>query len=249
MEVKLLEKKENEIKLLFKKTDSALMNSLRRAIMSHVPILAIENVSIYENSSILFDEFLAHRLALLPLKMDLKSYKKGDKVKFYLKAQGPCVVYSKDLKSSDPKIEVVEKNIPIVKLGENERIRLEAEAVVNIGKEHVKWQPAIVGYQNLPKLIINENCNLCKECIKACPKNLLEEKANKIVIKDPTECSLCKNCRDACSEKALKLDIDKNSFIFYIETHGNLTNKEILKQAIKELKAKVEDFQKSFKEI
>jgi len=249
MEVKVLEEKGNELKLLFKKADTAMVNSLRRAIMNHVPTLAIENVSIYENSSVLFDEFLAHRLALLPLTMDPKSYKKGDKVKLYLKVQGPCIVYSKDIKSADPKIQVVDKNIPIVKLGEGERIRLEAEAVVGIGKEHVKWQPAVVGFQNLPKLEISEECNLCGECIKSCPKGILEEKAKKIVMKDATECILCKNCRDSCSKKALKLDIDKNSFIFYMETHGGLTNRDILKQAVKELKVKVEEFQKSFKEI
>eukprot|EP01124_Arcella_intermedia_P016755 TRINITY_DN23361_c0_g1_i1.p1 TRINITY_DN23361_c0_g1~~TRINITY_DN23361_c0_g1_i1.p1 ORF type:complete len:358 (+),score=78.77 TRINITY_DN23361_c0_g1_i1:48-1121(+) len=50
--------------------DAPIANALRRVLISEVPTLAIENVYIIENSSIIQDEVLAHRLGLIPIKAD-----------------------------------------------------------------------------------------------------------------------------------------------------------------------------------
>lgn len=46
----------------------ALANAYRRLMLSEVPTMAIEKVYIYNNTSIIQDEILAHRLGLIPLK-------------------------------------------------------------------------------------------------------------------------------------------------------------------------------------
>lgn len=47
-----------------------LANTFRRIMLSDVPTMAIEKVHIYNNTSIIQDEVLAHRLGLIPLKAD-----------------------------------------------------------------------------------------------------------------------------------------------------------------------------------
>src|SRR4030065_2948598 len=74
MKVEIIEKKDNEIVAVAEGITPAFLNALRRTSMYEVPTLAIEDVLFAKNSSALYDEIIAHRLGLIPLKTDLKSY-------------------------------------------------------------------------------------------------------------------------------------------------------------------------------
>lgn len=50
--------------------DPSLANAIRRILISEVPSMAIEKVYMYNNTSIIQDEVLAHRLGLIPLRAD-----------------------------------------------------------------------------------------------------------------------------------------------------------------------------------
>ncbi|MEK6970806.1 MAG: DNA-directed RNA polymerase subunit D, partial [archaeon] len=60
--IKVLKDKGNTTHLLIKGTNTPTINAIRRTILSEVPVLAIEELAMYENNSVLFDEFLGHRL-------------------------------------------------------------------------------------------------------------------------------------------------------------------------------------------
>ena len=74
MELEIIEQHENYVKFVFSGITPTFANTLRRLIMSEVPTMAIDEVIIIENTTPLYDEIVAHRLGLLPLKTDLASY-------------------------------------------------------------------------------------------------------------------------------------------------------------------------------
>ena len=54
--------------------DAAIANALRRILLAEVPSMAIEKVFINNNTSIIQDEVLAHRLGLIPIKADPRRF-------------------------------------------------------------------------------------------------------------------------------------------------------------------------------
>lgn len=249
VEVKKISEKNNVLKLLVTDTDTVMINSIRRAAMGEVQTLAVEDVSIYENTSIIPDEMLAHRLSMLPIKMDMKRYKEGDTLKLLLEKEGPCTVYGKDIKSTDPKIDVIDKKVPIAKLKKDQKIKIEMEATVGRGKDHAKWQTAIIGYKNIADIAVGKECNLCKDCIHACPKKILEAKGKTISLKEPLQCDLCGECRDACKLSQLKIKENEKAFLLTIETMKSLENTAIIEEAINKLEQKTEEFRKALKDL
>ena len=124
-------------------------NALRRTIMNDIPVLAIEDVNILKNNSIVYDEMLALRLGLIPIIADPEEYwnKKKFKVAFVLKGEGPITMYSKDLQPMDPRIVPAFPDIPIMKMVEGQEVELEAWASIGTAKEHAKWQAGHAFYK------------------------------------------------------------------------------------------------------
>ena len=133
-------------------------NALRRICLNGVTVFAVDTVDIIENSSVLPDEGLAHRLGLIPLKTDLSRFNEPSKcdchsetgcsnckVMLVLDSGDSDVtrtVFTNDLSSEDDSVKPIADNIPIVQLAPGQKIKLECYARLGRGTEHAKWNSA-----------------------------------------------------------------------------------------------------------
>ncbi|HJN57848.1 MAG TPA: DNA-directed RNA polymerase subunit D [Nitrososphaerales archaeon] len=168
MKIKVLEKSTDRVKIQLQGISLSYANAIRRIALSEVPVMAIDNIIIIENSSIMYDELLAHRLGLIPLKTDLSKYVLPkdcdcDNSLGCLKCSVSLVLDSGDsdstkeilsgqLKSvSDTTTIPINSDIPIVKVAPGQKVSLEAYARLGTGKEHAKWQASNVSILKLTK--------------------------------------------------------------------------------------------------
>lgn len=256
MEIEIRSQTDDEIVFVVRDAEVPFVNAIRRCAMVNVPKIAIENVNIIRNDSAMFNEVLAHRLGLTPLVSNMDAiegmvlpedddYEESQGVMFSLYEEGPKVVYSKDLISSDSKIKPVYDTIPLVKLKEGEVLKIEAEAKVGYGKEHAKWMPTTVcAYKQYPEITFNEDVDIDYDCADACPRGILksDKRSKKIKVLDIENCSMCKSCVRASVNNYINVGYHENDFIFRIETDGSMPPKEVLLKACDELGEKAEKF-------
>ena len=267
VEIKILEKTDDYMRFIVKGVNVPFVNALRRIMLAEVPAMAIDEVVILENSSMLNDEILAHRMGFIPLKTDLDSYNLPEECT--CKSEFGCnlcrltltleveatektiTVYSEDLKSENPDITPVSDKIPIAKLAQEQRIKLEAYARLGKGKDHAKWQPvSMCTYMYLPQIKIDvERCDACAECVKLCPEKVLVDMTEGIKTQEAIECTLCMDCVDACPQDppAIEISWNKEAFVFRMESTGALPVERIMLGALKILEKKIKGFSKQLK--
>jgi DNA-directed RNA polymerase subunit D len=265
MEVSLLSRSKDDMRctLLFKGITPSYANSIRRSLIENVPILAIEDVEIKKNNSVLYDEIIAHRLGLIPLKTDISTYEQApadykthedlnvkQKVVLTLKAKGPGIVYASEIKSDDPSVKSVYPKIPIVNLLQGQELEFQAIAVMGVGRVHAKWSPCLAYYRQKPIIDIKKKVDNAKEVIEKQNDNIFMLKNNNLVVN--TEQILTSNLIDEavslCEPKgSVLLNYSEDEIVFTIESWGQITCKEIIKEGLKEISSMCDDFVKALK--
>ncbi|CEP25205.1 RPB3 [Cyberlindnera jadinii] len=167
---------EDSVDFVLADVDLALANSLRRTMIAEIPTLAIDSVEIELNSSVLADEFIAHRLGLIPLQsldVDKLEYSRDCTCDDYcnrcsvelsldVRAEEETLsVYSKDLNivSSNQNLNIgtpiivdqAHNGVLICRLRQDQQLKVRCIAKKGISKEHAKWSPcAAIGFEYDP---------------------------------------------------------------------------------------------------
>lgn len=130
-------------------------NALRRICLSGVPVFAIDTVDVIENTTVFADEYLAHRLALVPLTTPTGKYNvpaqcdcqreegcTNCSVMLLLKSGGTSEtedLTTARLSSEDPEVKPVNDDIPIATLAPMQKVEMECHARLGRGLDHAKW--------------------------------------------------------------------------------------------------------------
>ena len=150
MSLEIINENEQKVSVKIKGIPLQYANALRRICLNGVPIYAVESIDVLENSSVLADEGVAHRVGLIPLKTELSASKDGnenDKIMLTLDSgilDETRTILSGDLKSQDGNVVPTSNDIPIVTLAPGQSIKFEAYARLGKGTEHARWNSANV---------------------------------------------------------------------------------------------------------
>jgi DNA-directed RNA polymerase subunit D len=244
-------------------TDVYFVNALRRVMIADLPKLAIQDVIIYDNTSPLFDEIIAHRLGMIPIPTDLQLLIfrndctcKGKgcpscTVRYTLSKEDEGPVLSGDLQPETEQWAIQEDKIPIVELGKDQRIILEVEAVLGRGRDHAKWQAVQAPTYRMKTEITFDVKRIedVKEFIKELPAGIVELKNNKVVLLDVTRLPVLQSAYDKIDDDFLTISRDQHTLSFSFETDGAFSAKDALQESIKILKSKFDEFSTLLKDI
>lgn len=226
--MEVIEKNENQI-VVTSDISESLANTIRRYIYE-IPVLAIEEVEIFKNDSALYDETIAHRMGLIPLKME-NSFDEKTVVELKL-AKKEGTVYSGDLKGG---AKIVFDKIPITILNKDQEIELTATAKLGRGIEHSKYSPGMIYYRNINEIELDKE--LVEEVKKVVPKLNYKESGKKAVILDNQKTEVQDACEEACKKHGKDMKVTpKKEIVIVVESFGQLETKEIVLRSIKELK-------------
>ncbi|KAL9048190.1 MAG: hypothetical protein Q9162_007825 [Coniocarpon cinnabarinum] len=245
------------VNFVLSNTPLAFANSLRRVLLSEVPTLAIDLVEVLANSSVLPDEFLAHRLGLIPLDArnvdrevnysrdcDCDSYCPKCSVTLELDARctsdTPMSVHARDLIPTADRLSPTLGNpvtftpqgagVLIARLRKNQALKLRCVAKKGIAKEHAKWAAtAAIGFEYDPWNTL-KHTELWYEAdrLKEWPVS-----KNSREEPDPNE-----EQADASLKKRQE-DDEPGAFYFDVETVGGLEPQEVVLAGIGVLQKKL----------
>lgn len=260
-----IEKPSNDtVKFVVKGCNSSFVNAIRRIILSEVETVGF-NIDDYENSDLkiikntssIHNEFLLHRLGLIPINVSQVADFNPDNLKFTLKVQNTSNnllnVTTKDFTiknletgQQEPSSkyflanEITKDHILIITLknnptGEGEEVFVEGKCSVGTGKENSRFSPvSCVAFTNKKD----------KQRAQAAFEDMIGSMEEVPEAKELTK--LAKKFEIEESERYFMVDKngDPDTFDFMIESVGVIPPGDILKLAIKKLIEKINNFNK-----
>jgi DNA-directed RNA polymerase subunit D len=239
-EVQFVERDERSARFVVRPVTPAFANGIRRAMIADVPTFSIDTVRVIENSSVMFDEQIGLRLGLVPLTTPPAEFEQGETVTLSLDVSGPETAYSGDIVTSDAMVEPADENIPIIDLKEGQRLEVEADAVLDVGREHAKHQGGVaVGYRHLQTVeVVGDRGEFDDGDDTHTLRGVIKEQEAAHADADVENGDLVateafdNDLTNRYPGKEIEVNDVENAFVFNVETDGSFSVDELVTQAV-----------------
>jgi DNA-directed RNA polymerase subunit D len=255
-EVQFVDRSERSARFVVRPITPAFANGIRRAMIADVPTFSIDTVRVIENSSVMFDEQIGLRLGLVPITTPPGEFEIGDEVTLSLDVSGPDTAYSGDIVSSDQMVTVADENIPIIELKDGQRLEIEADAVLDVGRNHAKHQGGVaVGYRHLQTVEVVGDKSEFDDGEPHILRGVIEEQAAEHAVEtageEPEDGQLVatgsfdNDLTNRYPGKELAVRDVPNAFVFDVETDGSLNVDELVEQAVGTLETRATELKEA----
>jgi len=256
-EVEFVDRGDREARFLVRGITPAFANGIRRAMIADVPTFSVDTVRVIENSSVMFDEQIGHRLGLVPLTTpEPGEFELGEEVTLSLDVQGPDTAYSGDLVSADDMVQSADENVPIIDLKEGQRLEVEADAVLDRGKSHAKHQGGVaVGYRHLQRVeVVGEKSDFEDdepEILRGVIEEAAAEHAEPVDGEEPENGQLMateafdNDLSARYPGKEVEVTDVGNAFVFHVETDGSFSVDDLVGTAIDTIENRAAELQEA----
>lgn len=223
-------------KLIVRLSDQVtLANAIRRSV-TEIPTLAVDEVEFHKNDSPLYDEVVAHRIGLIPLRTTSSMNSKTE-LQLKLNKTGPGVVVAGDLQGD---VEIAYPTMPITLLEKGQELELVAIARLGHGFEHEKYTPGLCHYRLLAN-VTSKNPQVAR----------LVEQSRGVIQPEKTKDGWICDLDEATVEEIERLDKgavqDSKDLVLFIESFGQLSAKDIFIHALKVLNENLSAFERAMK--
>ena len=247
-DVEFVDRGDRRARFVVRPITPAFANGIRRAMLADVPTFSIDTVRVIENSSVMFDEQIGLRLGLVPLTTPPGEFEIGDTVTLALDVTGPETAYSGDLVSSEALVEPADEAIPIIELKDDQRLEVEADAVLDRGSEHAKHQGGVaVGYRHLQRVEVVGDRSEFADDESQILRGVIEEQAAAHAAGDATSGELVStdqfdnDLAERYPGKELAVSDVSEAFVFDVETDGSLSIDELVLGAVETIQTRAAD--------
>lgn len=238
LDIQIISKTDNTLEFDIFNCHPSVANAIRRALIAMVPTMAIHNVLVYENTTIFPDEYIAHRIGLIPIDVNpdyfsfLKDEENFDNVLNFrihkINTTDEIInLTSTDIEfipadCQDQMVVNVKPGVLICKLAPKHEIEMTFKAIKGTGEQHAKWSPvSLCSYRLMPKIIIEEDFfgEDAEELKSYFSPGVIEVVNNKAVVANPRLESMSREVfRHDKFKNSVKILRESGWFCFNIET-------------------------------
>ena len=227
--------------------DVSMANALRRIMLAEIPTLAVETVTFVENTTIFQDDYLAHRLGMVPLWAADPSTESATLRMEVSTADEERDITSRDLVCDTPGVEVrhcSKSGILLGKLMPHQRLSFTSTAKRGTGAEHAKWSAVSTArFSYKASIEIDQarfNTAASQRIADMCPKKVFDVEDGNLVVARSEACVFCGECTNREAQRlsgprSVRVGAEPGVFMFEVESAGQYPAAEVVDMACEAL--------------